>query len=64
MLNLLIIWLALIVVLLGLAIGRPREGGALAVAYFFGLSLIHVPGALRAPLWCRLLRAATRGYPR
>lgn len=46
MLDLVAIWLALIVVLLGLAIGRPREGGALTVAYFFGLSLIHVPGAL------------------
>jgi hypothetical protein len=44
--DLLIIWLGLSVVLIILGIGRTGEGGALTLAYFAGLSLIHVPGAL------------------
>jgi hypothetical protein len=44
--DLLALWLALLVVLAGLATGRQREGGALTLSYFVGLSLIHVPGAL------------------
>jgi hypothetical protein len=46
MLDLLVVWGALLVGLVAFAIGRPREGGALTVAYFLGLSLIHVPGVL------------------
>jgi hypothetical protein len=43
---LLLIWTTLLAVLVAFAIGRPREGGALTLAYFLGLSLIHVPGVL------------------
>ena len=43
---LLVTWVALLVGLIAFAIGRPREGGALTLSYFLGLSLIHVPGAL------------------
>ena len=32
--------------LVAFAIGRPGKGGALTLAYFLGLSLIHVPGVL------------------
>lgn len=41
---LLVVWVVLLVMLLAFAIGRPYEGGALTLAYFLGLSLIHVPG--------------------
>jgi len=43
---LIVIWAALLAVLLGIALGRGRDGGALTVSYFLGASLIHVPGAL------------------
>jgi hypothetical protein len=43
---LLIAWVGLLAALIAFAVGRPREGGALALAYFLGLSLIHVPGVL------------------
>ena len=46
MITLLVIWFMLLVALLALAIGRRRDGGALPLTYFLGLSLIHVPGAL------------------
>lgn len=46
MIGLLLIWLALLAALLLFAIGRRGEGGALTLAYFLGLSLIHVPGVL------------------
>jgi hypothetical protein len=46
MITLLLVWFALLVALLIFAIGRPREGGALTLAYFLGMSLIHVPGVL------------------
>lgn len=46
MLELIGIWIALLVALVVFAIGKPREGGALTLAYFLGLSLIHVPGCL------------------
>jgi len=46
LLNLLIVWAALLLVLLIFAIGGPGKGGALTLAYFMGLSLIHVPGVL------------------
>jgi hypothetical protein len=46
MLGLLIVWAALLATLVGLVIGRGREGGALTLSYFLGVSLIHVPGAL------------------
>jgi hypothetical protein len=46
MLGLLLIWAALLVALVIFAIGRPGRGGALTLAYFLGLSLIHVPGVL------------------
>ena len=46
MTALLFLWLALLIALVGLAIGRSRDGGALTLAYFLGLSLIHVPGTL------------------
>src|ERR1051326_8952916 len=43
---LLLLWTGCLVTLIGLAIGRAREGGALTLAYFLGLSRIHVPGVL------------------
>ncbi len=46
MTDLLILWIGLLVALLGLAIGPPGRGGALTLAYFLALSLIHVPGVL------------------
>ncbi len=44
--NLIAIWAALLVALVIFAIGRPGHGGVLTLAYFLGLSLIHVPGVL------------------
>jgi hypothetical protein len=46
MLTLLLIAWAGLLALLIYSIGRSREGGALTLAYFFGLSLIHIPGVL------------------
>jgi hypothetical protein len=46
MLGLLVIWAALLVALIVFAIGRPGKGGALTLAYFLSMSLIHVPGVL------------------
>jgi hypothetical protein len=46
MLGLLVIWVALITALVSFAVGRPVAGGALTLAYFLGLSLVHVPGVL------------------
>lgn len=46
MIDLLIIWLGLALVLTAFALRRPPTGSALTLSYFFGLSLIHVPGAL------------------
>jgi hypothetical protein len=45
-LGLLVIWAALLVALVVFAIGRPGRGGGLTLAYFLGLSLVHVPGVL------------------
>jgi len=45
MAALLLIWAALLLGLVKFAIGRVRAG-ALTLAYFVGLSLIHVPGVL------------------
>jgi hypothetical protein len=46
MLILLLIWLAVGIGLTWLAIQRRRGSAGLPLAYFVGLSLIHVPGAL------------------
>jgi hypothetical protein len=46
MLGLIFIWVGLLIALVIFAIGRPGRGGALTLAYFLGLSLIHVPGVL------------------
>src|SRR4051794_39429162 len=46
MTALLILWLGLLVALLAFAVGPPGSGGALTLAYFLDLSLIHVPGVL------------------
>jgi hypothetical protein len=46
MIDLLIFWIGLLLTLLALAVGPPGRGGALVLAYFLDLSLIHVPGAL------------------
>ena len=46
MLSLLVIWAALLLALVVFAIGRPGKGGALSLAYFLDLSLLHVPGVL------------------
>jgi hypothetical protein len=46
MLSLLVIWAGLLVALVIFAIGPPGRGGALTLAYFLSLSLIHVPGVL------------------
>src|SRR5579862_7770026 len=43
---LLIVWGALLAALIAYGIGKGREGGALTLAYFLGLSMIHVPGVL------------------
>jgi hypothetical protein len=45
-LSLLVIWVGLLLALVIFAIGRPGRGGALTLAYFLGLSLIHIPGVL------------------
>jgi hypothetical protein len=44
--TLLVAWAALLVALVIFAVRRPGHGGALTLAYFLGLSLIHVPGVL------------------
>src|ERR1700741_3056146 len=44
--GVLVIWAVLIVALVVFAIGQPGRGGALTLAYFLGLSLVHVPGVL------------------
>jgi hypothetical protein len=54
---LLLLWGMIIAALIRFAIGRRGEGGALTLAYFLGLSLIHVPGALAF-----LPGVAFRGY--
>lgn len=46
MMDHLLIWGALFVVLVSVVIDKRRGVGALALAYFFGISVIHVPGAL------------------
>ena len=48
---LLVLWTAILTALVAFGIGRSREGGALTLAYFLGLSLIHVPGALAFSTW-------------
>jgi hypothetical protein len=62
MILLVLIWGALLVALLAWAIGKPGEGGSLTLAYFLGLSLIHVPGALAFidPLVAPPLREVTQ----
>jgi hypothetical protein len=49
--DLVVIWSGLLVTLVVLAIGRRGRGGALTLAYFLGLSLIHVPGVLPFLAW-------------
>jgi hypothetical protein len=44
--ELIAIWSGLLVALVVLAVGGPGRGGALTLAYFLGLSLMHVPGLL------------------
>ncbi|HEY3797723.1 MAG TPA: hypothetical protein VGL58_05165 [Caulobacteraceae bacterium] len=39
-------WVVLLIVLVVGAVGSTGKGGALTLAYFLGLSLIHVPGVL------------------
>jgi len=39
-------WLGLTAFLLFFVVGRSREYGPLVLAYYFGMSLIHVPGVL------------------
>lgn len=46
MLELVLIWLGLLIALIAFAAPKAKGGGALIVAYFLGLSLIHLPGAL------------------
>src|SRR3954468_22435030 len=51
MTDLLILWLGLLAILLAVAVGPPgraplSRAGALTLAYFLDLSLIHVPGVL------------------
>ena len=43
---LVILWIAILAALLTFGIGSRRDGGALTLSYFLGLSLIHVPGAV------------------
>ena len=44
--NLIAIWAALLAALVTFAIARQGQGRPLTLAYFLGLSLIHVPGVL------------------
>jgi hypothetical protein len=46
MVILLVIWGGLLSALVIFAIGRSARGGALTLAYFLSLSLVHVPGVL------------------
>jgi len=46
MIDLLILWIGLLVALLAFAVGPPGRGGALTLAYFLDMSLIHVPGVV------------------
>ena len=46
MTTLLWFWVLLFVALLALVVRRGQRGGTLVLAYFAGLSLIHVPGVL------------------
>jgi hypothetical protein len=46
MLGLLILWATLLAALVVFAIGRPGRGGALTLACFLCVSLVHVPGVL------------------
>ena len=46
MLELLLAWLLLMLAITVMVASRPAAGGALTLAYFVGLSLIHVPGLL------------------
>lgn len=46
LIELLLVWAVLLAALVAFAVGRPGQGGALTLAYFLGLSLIHVPGVL------------------
>ena len=46
MLELFLIWLALLALLVAYGLNRQPRGGALNLSYFLGLSLIHVPGVL------------------
>ena len=46
MIDLLVIWAALLLALIVFAMGKPGNGGALVLSYFLTLSLIHVPGAI------------------
>lgn len=46
MLELLLAWGALLLVLVAVVTSRSHRGGTLTLAYFLGLSLIHVPGVL------------------
>jgi hypothetical protein len=65
MLELLLLWAFLLAVLVVSAIGRPGEGGALTLAYFLGLSLIHVPGVLpfvMSPFELRAAEATQQGF--
>jgi hypothetical protein len=48
-LGLLLIWAMLLIALVVFAIGRSGSGGALTLAYFLSMSLIHVPGVLLFP---------------
>jgi hypothetical protein len=44
--NLIVVWVVLLLALVAFAVREPRTGGALVLSYFFGLSLIHLPGAI------------------
>ncbi len=46
MLGLLFFWGLLLAALIAFGVGQPGRGGALTLAYFLGLSLIHLPGLL------------------
>lgn len=46
MTGLLLIWVLLGILLVVFGVGRPGEGGALTLAYFGGLAMIHVPGVV------------------
>jgi hypothetical protein len=64
-LGLLLIWLVLAVIMMLIGLNGHQRTAGMPLAYFFGLSLIHVPGAavyLNFPMWDVLARRTYVGF--